>query len=32
MMDLFLFPQQSNSANELKLKELNENILIDGLI
>jgi hypothetical protein len=32
MMDLFLFPQQQATANELKLKELNDNILIDGLI
>ena len=34
MMDLFVFPQYNTSegAHELKLKEINEQIFIDGLV
>jgi kinesin family protein 4/21/27 len=33
MMDLFIFPQHNSSEpQELKLKEINDQIIIDGLV
>ena len=32
MMDLFVFPQQNSHPPELKLKELNDQIFIEGLV
>lgn len=32
MMDLFVFPQYNGEQQELKLKEINDKIFIEGLV